>query len=238
MYFFKNYTAKFLPQTQEVAHKKSNLILKNLSTKIKNKKNKMTKPLVKPKQKEVSVPPFRPSNNHEKSLKKLGLTIREVFVNKEDAKTFREKLKILNLNPTTNLNSNPYTGTLSIIRTKNNLPGTRYIHAQYFSDSNGNEGLQHLSFEYRPGPNALKRASLAVKSIFGLEGEPTMSSDDFISYKLSKDYNIWLKKMGASDLKYSPFNAYTKNDIGTIRVAIELEIHGKSAGSHVLPDSH
>lgn len=196
------------------------------------------KALVKPNQEKAIIPPFKPANQNEESLKTLSVTFKEAFDDKEDSKSFRDKLKKLNLTPSLNVNTNPYTGSMSIIRTKDNLPGTRYIHAQYVTGSNGNEGLQHLSFEYRPGPNALQRASEAVKSIFGIEGKPVQSKGDFVSYKLTEDYIIWLKRMGEDDLKDDPFNAYTKNDVGTIRVAIELEIHGDENDSHVFPDGN
>ena len=44
--------------------------------------------------------------------------------------------------------------------------------------------------------------------------------------------------MNLEDLKDDPFNAYTQNDVGTIRMAIEMEIHGEEHDSHVFPDGN
>lgn len=192
----------------------------------------------KPNQEKAIVPPFKPANKNEESLEKLSTTFAEVFENKKDSKSLRDTLRDLNLRPTVNVDSNPYTGTMNIVRTKDSLPGTRYVHAQFVADENGKETLQHLSFEYRPGPQALQRATLAIKSNFKIKGEPVHSKGDFISYKLDEHYIIWLKRMGKEDLKDDPFNAYTKNDDGTIRVAIELEIHGDETDTQVFPDDN
>lgn len=199
---------------------------------------KTVKAPVKPNQEKAVVPPFKPLNENEKSLSKLAVTYAEVFKEKNSSKGFREKLKGLGLNPTTSINSNPYTGSMAIVRTKNNLPGTRYVHAQYVTDSNGNEAVQHSSFEFRKGPNALQRVDTAIRGIFQIESDPTISNGEFISYKLDENYIIWIKRMSEEDLVDDPFNAYTKNDVGTIRVAIELEIHGDDHDTHVYPDGN
>jgi len=205
----------------------------------KNEKATIKKPIVKkPNQEKAIIPPFKPKDENERSLAKLSTTFAEVFEEKKDSRSLRESLRNLNLRPTVNINSNPYTGSMNIVRTKDSLPGTRYVHAQYMADDNGNETLQHLSFEYRPGPNAFQRATAAIKSEFKIKGDPIHSKGDFVSYKLDEHYIIWLKRMGEKDLKDDPFNAYTKNDAGTIRVAIELEIHGDETDTHVYPDGN
>ncbi|MBK26254.1 MAG: hypothetical protein CME70_19805 [Halobacteriovorax sp.] len=202
-------------------------------------KLKVKSPIVKkPNQEKAIVPPFKPKDENEESLAKLSTTFAEVFEEKKDSKSLRESLRNLNLRPTVNINSNPYTGSMNIVRTKDTLPGTRYVHAQYMADENGNETLQHLSFEYRPGPQAFQRATEAIKSEFKIKGDPIHSKGDFVSFKLDEHYIIWLKRMGENDLKDDPFNAYTKNDAGTIRVAIELEIHGDETDTHVYPDGN
>ncbi|NJL71061.1 MAG: hypothetical protein HC888_05310 [Candidatus Competibacteraceae bacterium] len=40
------------------------------------------------------------------------------------------------------------------------------------------------------------------------------------------NYIVWVKKMAKDDLQDDPFNSYTSADSGTVRVAVELEIHG------------
>lgn len=136
-----------------------------------------------------------------------------------------EQLNQWQLVPKVAKNSNPYTGEMAIIRTDKTLPGTRYFHAQYFSDENGENHLQHMSFEFRPGPAAFNQAIKTVSEKFGLKGKPQYQKNDFASWNTDNGYIIWIKKMGPNDLEGDPFNAYSKDDVGTIRVAVELEIH-------------
>ena len=54
-----------------------------------------------------------------------------------------------------------------------------------------------------------------------------MQTPDFVKWDLDEHRIIWVKKMGAEDLRDDPFNAYTAADIHTIRVAVEPEIHDR-----------
>ncbi len=120
--------------------------------------------------------------------------------------------------------SNEATGEMAIVRTQSPLPGTRYFHAQFFNDGDYNSFAQHISFEYRPSPSALKEAIASIRRTFSL-GEPEVSREDYAKWKLDDGHIIWVKKMAHEDLKDDPFNAYTEADIGTVRVAVEAEIH-------------
>jgi hypothetical protein len=140
--------------------------------------------------------------------------------------SFIEDLKELKLKPVVMKDQNEYTGTLNIIRTKDTLPGTRYIHAQYFEDENMPALLQHLSFEFRGGDKAFDLVKKVVQEQLQITTFPVQQSDAFISWRVGKR-NVWIKKLNLEDIsKDNPFNSYDlKNDVGTIRVAIELEIH-------------
>jgi len=122
---------------------------------------------------------------------------------------------------------NPDTGEMAVIRARSPLPGTRYFHAQYFQDENGAPFVQHMSFEYKPGPNAMQEAVAAVKAAFPDLQAPQTSRENFVEWKLPGGRVLWIKKMDKDDLQDGPHNAYTLKDIGTIRVAIELEVHEK-----------
>ncbi len=126
--------------------------------------------------------------------------------------------------PLTTRNSNPYTGEMAIVRTQSPLPGTRYFHAQYFNGEDGEAFVQHMSFEYKPGPSAMADAVAAVQRAFSL-GSPEAEHEGYVQWALKNGYIIWVKKMAPEDLKDDPFNAYTAEDAGTIRVAIEAEVH-------------
>ncbi len=121
-------------------------------------------------------------------------------------------------------NRNPYTGEMAIVRTEQPLPGTRYFHAQYFSAEDGSSFVQHMSFEFKPGPNAMDEAVLAVQKSFSVS-TPSIRRNDYAQWPFKTGYILWVKKLAAEDLKDDPFNAYTTADVGTIRVAIELEVH-------------
>lgn len=121
---------------------------------------------------------------------------------------------------------NPDTGEMAIVRTKIPLPGTRYFHAQFMSDENKQGFVQHMSFEYRPGPTAMRDAVAAVEKMFPQLPAPQVRKDDFVRWNIDRNYIVWVKKMGAEDLQDDPFNAYSAEDVGTVRVAIEQEIHG------------
>ncbi|MCC6137325.1 MAG: hypothetical protein IT287_01735, partial [Bdellovibrionaceae bacterium] len=45
-----------------------------------------------------------------------------------------DDLEKRNMDPLLLKDSNPYTGTMYVLRTDSPLPGTRYFHAQYFTD--------------------------------------------------------------------------------------------------------
>lgn len=121
--------------------------------------------------------------------------------------------------------SNPDTGEMVVVRTKAPLADTRYFHAQFFSNESGEPFIQHASFEIKAGPEAMNTALAAVERNFAGLSRPVVQREDYVKWKLGEDYIIWIKKMTADDLKDDPFNAYTAADSGTVRVAIEQEIH-------------
>jgi hypothetical protein len=121
--------------------------------------------------------------------------------------------------------ANPDTGEMLIVRTKSPLPGTRYFHAQYFSNENNEPFVQHMSFEYKPSLTAMQEALQAVEKSFPDLPAPEVKNDGFAKWNLKGGYILWVKKMKAEDLQDDPFNAYTAADEGTVRVAMELEIH-------------
>jgi hypothetical protein len=141
-------------------------------------------------------------------------------------KNVMEQLRKLNLKPTLLKDENDYTGELDVLRTKNALEGTRYFHAQYFTQQDGSQYLQHLSFEFRPGKESFDFVKQLIQYQLGFSIRPSFESSHFISWKV-KGRNIWIKQLEANDLNaISPFNSYDpKKDIGAIRVTSEVEIH-------------
>jgi hypothetical protein len=169
-----------------------------------------------------------PSVNAEekKSLLTLSLLLEEAVNGESTMNTLIEKLDHLRLKPIVMKDENPHTGALSIVRTKETLPGTRYIHAQYFSDENGVNSLQHMSFEFHGSQHSFEAVKKIIQKQFRITASPSLETPKFISWKID-GRNIWIKKLDLEDMKKkSPFNSYDPiRDIGTIRVTNEAEIH-------------
>ena len=123
--------------------------------------------------------------------------------------------------------SNPYTGNMYVIRTDQALKGTRYFHAQYFSGESEKPFVQHMSFQFRPGKKAMKEAvDMLHKSFPGL-GKPSSQEDNFLTWDWKDGYVVWVRRLDKNDIKDGhEFNAYSEDDIGTIQVALEMEVDG------------
>lgn len=128
-----------------------------------------------------------------------------------------------NMDPVLLKDSNPHTGTMYVLRTESPLPGTRYFHAQYFTDDKKEPFLQHMSFDMKPEKTAFQDAILSIKKIFGKLGTPSINKKDFIMWPWKKGYNIWVQRLDKDQLAGDPFNAYAANDIGTVKIAVELD---------------
>ena len=179
----------------------------------------------------------KPTNERE-SLTSLSQSLVEFT---KPGRKYQHLVKVIDnwkLGSKVGIDKNDYTGSMTVVRTREALPGTRYLHAQYFTNDAGEQVLQHLSFEYRPGPHAMGDVVNQVKTLFAVTKKPTMEKADFISWNKDDGYTVWVKQMGEEDIKDDPFNAYTKQDVGTIRVAIELEIHGQGGDGHGNHEEH
>ena len=133
-------------------------------------------------------------------------------------------LNSLGLLPVVQRDSHPIAGDLIIIRTQNTLVGTRYFHAQFMTDRSAQEYLQHLSFEIRPTKDSFVRAIEMIRKSFGTL-KITGQSDQSFDAETSRGYSIWIEPLLKSDLVGHLFNAYSENDVGTIRVVIEKNPH-------------
>lgn len=219
----------FTEETKVVDHQHSHGEEDHKKDSAKIIQNKIIK---KPNMDKAVVPPFVPKNTDEESLGKTSALLKGAMDSRNDSNQLKDELRKLDLIPVISYDKNPYTGNMRVLRTKKNLSGTRYIHAQYFENEDGVETLQHLSFEYRPGPGALAKAVSAIKSEFKLEKDPNIVKKDFAGWTLGNGYVVWCSKRNLESLKEDPFNAYTDNDDGTIRCATELDPHEGDMEDH------
>lgn len=134
--------------------------------------------------------------------------------------------------PFVNRNTNPYTGTLYMIRTQRPFPGTRYFHAQYFTDENGEPFVQHMSFEFRPGASSYQQAVQTLQSLYPHIGEPYVQVSDFTAWHLPDGLHAYVKVLSEEDIQDHPYNSYSPEDVGTVKVAIEIDIHSEDEEGH------
>ncbi len=160
-----------------------------------------------------------------KSLKTMVQILKKASNSVEDLRGLYQALQTSRQEPILAKNKNPYTGEMVVIRTKSPLPGTRYFHGQFFEASTGGHYIQHMSFEFKPSPQALGEANAVLLEAFPGLGEPIRQSDSMIVYRLNDKYNLWMKVLGADELQDSPLNAYGPEDVGSVRVALEMEVH-------------
>jgi len=175
---------------------------------------------------------FVAQNKEEESLGLMTQILKDSLPLEKESQDLVRELDNNQLSPELARDSNPYTGDMMIVRTKRNLPGTRYFHAQYFVGEDGKEFLQHMSFEFKGGAGAFDRAISAAQTLAQL-GAPVKKTKDFIQWNISENREVWIKIMGEKDLIDDPYNAYTKADVGTIRVAVEKKIHDDQHQDHV-----
>lgn len=117
---------------------------------------------------------------------------------------------------------NEYTGEMTVIRTRNPAPGTRYFLAQFFSDEKGGSFPQHLSFESRAGADAFANGVAAVRKAFPDLGEADVKNDNFMQWNLKNGYVVWVKQLGPQDVEDDGVNPHSPEDVGTIWTAVEL----------------
>lgn len=174
---------------------------------------------------EAVVPTGGPSTAKERaSLQTMAQTLaRAIQPNAKQADLMRA-LNSLKMEPKITQDKNAYTGDMDIVRANNPLPGTRYFHAQYFGDAHTEKFVQHMSFEFKPGPNAVNEAVAAAQAAFKV-GAPNEKRGAFSQWELSDGYCLWISPLNKNDIKDNPFNAYTEKDIGSVRMAVELCPH-------------
>lgn len=150
----------------------------------------------------------------------MGLLSRPDEVGKSPRALF-DALGQAGLKPMAAKDSNEFTGTLWTVRTDNALPGTRYFHAQLFGE--GETHMQHISFEIRPGADSMNTAIELVRQANPELGRPEIEREDYVLWKKKGGKVISVKRLAASELRDSRFNAHSPDDAGTIWVTSEDE---------------
>lgn len=161
-------------------------------------------------------------SKEQESLVRLTKIFERFAGTQRNENEFVKELVSLGLKPIVARDRQDLIEDLTIIRPENTLPGVRYIHGQF--DGDETQELQHVSFEIKKGPRAFEQGMNLVRESMGL-GERLKDTDPKMAIFKMDGYVVWLKEMTWEDMMHDPFNAYTKADVGNIRVAIERDIH-------------
>jgi hypothetical protein len=159
-----------------------------------------------------------------KNIQQMTQTLKQAAL-QSSLQTTLDQLQKLQLQPSLYQDANPETGTLSVVRTEKPLPGTRYFHAQYFSGDKQKPFLQHMSFEIPPNKESLRVAAQAIKDTFGPLPQAHTQTANMIAWTWKGKYTVWALKLDKDSLVSDGFNAYTAQDEGTVRIAVELDVH-------------
>lgn len=164
------------------------------------------------------------SSNPQHSLFTMNKILKHFSLTQHRLEDIIARLDALKMRPVLHRDQNPYTGTMYVLRTDSPLPGTRYFHAQYFSDDKHLPFLQHMSFDIPPQKNGFQNTIQAIKTAFGKLPHPSVVKKDLIVWPWKKGYNIWIQRLDKEHISGDPFNAYDEKDIGSIKVAIEMDM--------------
>lgn len=162
-----------------------------------------------------------------KSLKYQATVLKGFYRARNPVRPLMDYLEKAGQTPVLTRNYNDETGELVIVRTNTPAPGTRYFHTQAFRDENGVQFIQHMSFEFKPGERSMSAAKSTLQETFQVE-KPDMETSEFVQWQLPDGYTLWMKKLNKediADMAEDEFNAYSPEDVGAIRVAIEQNPH-------------
>ena len=180
---------------------------------------------------DMKVEEFDENDPEYRSLMTLSDTLASQAAQKGNLQNMLNSLRSQGQIPQVNSDGAQQTGEMTLVRTENPMPGTRYFHAQFFNDENEEPVLQHLSFEFRKGPKAIAMAKAALKKAFPNLGRPK-NKGEFLEWQLVGGYILWVSTLTKNDIEGDPFNAYTKDDIGTVIVTVEEDPHGLGERFH------
>lgn len=159
------------------------------------------------------------------SVNQIVKTVAQAISQKSNSQKFMKALLKLQLKPKFIDQQENSLGSMVTVRTDNSLEGTRYLHAQFTGEKNNANYLEHISFQIRPGSNSFQKA-VEILNQFLPKNKITKESDsDYVLYNTSDGYVAWAKIANREDLKSNKYNASAPEDVGTVIVTIEQEIH-------------
>ena len=124
---------------------------------------------------------------------------------------------------------NPVTGEMDIVHTRSPLSRhTLFPRSSFLSTRTESASRSICRSNIGLGPDAVKETIAALHESFPDMGQPSAQRDDFMEWHVGERYVVWLKPLSADDVAQGdPDKVYTSEDVGTVKVALEI-----------IPDSH
>lgn len=146
---------------------------------------------------------------------------------------FMRLIKTLGLQPKYMDEGNNALGSMVTVRTQNSLEGTRYLHAQFIGEKKNADLVEHVSFQIRPGTDSFEKAVGILNQVLPKNKTVKENGPGYVLYNTADGYVAWVKvSTTRDDLKTNKYNASSKEDIGTVIVTIEQEIHDMDHEGH------
>ncbi len=151
---------------------------------------------------------------------------------------FVDRLKAHENDPTIDKQGDDSFGEVYSLSLKSAYPGTRNFYAQYESSPGGPPRARRISFELPPGLDNVKKAQAVLDSVPGLT-KVVRQEDDFGRTQYDDGRHCWYKVMDEEWIAQdNPLHAYDKEDLGTVIVVCEEDIHPDMEGTVDGPHSH
>ena len=166
------------------------------------------------------------------SVNQIVKTIAQAISQKSNSQKFMKALLALQLEPKFIDQQETSLGSMVTVRTENSLEGTRYLHAQFAGEKNNADYLEHISFQIRPGSNSFQKAVEVLNQFLPKNKITKESYSDYVLYNTFDGYVAWAKIGNREDLKSNKYNAFAPEDMGTVIVTIEQEIHDMDHDDH------
>lgn len=166
------------------------------------------------------------------SVNSIVKTISQAISKKSTSTQFMKAVQALHLQPKFIDEGSNAVGSMVTVRTNDALEGTRYLHAQFTGEKNNANYLEHISFQIRPGSDSFQKAVEILNQYLPKNKTIKESSSDYVLYNTDDGYVAWAKIATREDLKSNKYNASSKEDVGSIIVTIEQEIHDMDDDGH------
>lgn len=166
------------------------------------------------------------------SVNNIVKTISQAIAKRSNSTAFMKAVQALNLKPKYMDEGTTAVGSMVTVRTHDALEGTRYLHAQFTGVKNNADYLEHVSFQIRPGSDSFQKAVEILNQFLPKNKKVKESSSDYVLYNTDDGYVAWAKIATREDLKSNKYNASSKEDVGSVIVTIEQEIHDMDEDGH------